>query len=160
MCRQKSGCPEPGLVLGIEVGPGESDLISEGEPENLTLHANEDDSDPDKRVYSFGLEKSSNQPREPGPIILLKQYQTTYVTVKNHMSIPTSVHWHGLELDSWSDGVPGWSASDGLESPVIEPGDQFTYKLSLMRPGTNTDHIVCEAAVVQWTIIFRVRISF
>lgn len=54
--------------------------------------------------------------------------------------MPTGIHWQGLELDGWADGVPGWSASDGMVSPVIDPGDSFTYKLSSMRPGTFIYH--------------------
>ena len=76
-----------------------------------------------------------------------KQYSTTTpsvmgrpVTVKNNMDEGTSVHWHGLEIDSWADGVPQWSSSDGRSSPIIEPGDSFTYKLSTMRPGTFVYH--------------------
>jgi FtsP/CotA-like multicopper oxidase with cupredoxin domain len=56
------------------------------------------------------------------------------------MQVPTSVHWHGLDLDSWADGVPDYSASDGKMSPSIQPGEKFTYKLTLMRPGTYIYH--------------------
>lgn len=132
-----------GLVLGINVKPGISDLISEGEAKYVTLHATEYSAD-SLSSYAFSLE--SDQPpgsfREgiPGPILLLKKHQTTYVTVRNHMSIPTGVHWHGLEIDSWSDGVRYWSASNGMVSPVVEPGEEFTYKLSAMRSGTFMYH--------------------
>jgi len=70
----------------------------------------------------------------------LEQYQPTYVTVVNETYSPTGVHWHGLELDAWADGVPGLSASDGKMSPAIQPDSSFTYKLSLMRPGTFMYH--------------------
>lgn len=72
--------------------------------------------------------------------MILRQYQTSNITVENLMNEPTSVHWHGLEIDSWSDGVPNWSSSDGRTSPAIEPGASFTYKLSTMRPGTFVYH--------------------
>ena len=132
-----------GLVLGIEVQPGPTDLIEKGEPREITLHVNEygDDS-----LYTYGFsldpdfQPDSLSGAAPGPPLFLNQYQATYVTVKNHMSIPTGIHWHGLELDSWADGVPGWSASEGRVSPVIQPGKEFTYKLSLMRPGTFIYH--------------------
>jgi FtsP/CotA-like multicopper oxidase with cupredoxin domain len=126
-----------GLVLGIHVKSGGTDLFSKGEPRNLTLHANENN---DKHV-SFNFEKKNPIAEfKPGPPMILKQYQTTNITLKNHMTLPTSVHWHGLEIDSWSDGVPNWSASDGRSSPIIEPGEEFTYKLSLMRSGTFVYH--------------------
>ena len=132
-----------GLVLGINVKPGPSDLISVGEPKYVTLHANEFSSD---SLSSYAFSIVSDQPpgafREgiPGPLLLLKKHQSTFVTVKNHMSIPTGVHWHGLEIDSWSDGVPIWSASNGMVSPIMEPGAEFTYKLSAMRSGTFMYH--------------------
>jgi len=126
-----------GLVLGIQVKDGGSDLISKGESRNMTLYANE----ADENNVSFAMEIKKPEPSfTPGPPLILKQYQTTNITVKNKMSLPTSVHWHGLEIDSWADGVPNWSSSDGRTSPVIEPGKEFTYKLSLMRPGSFLYH--------------------
>ena len=126
-----------GLVLGIHVGEGETDLISKGEERYMTLFANEGS----ENNVSFDMEnKSPDEIFKPGPLLVLKQFQTTHITVKNEMSLPTSIHWHGLEIDSWSDGVPNWSASDGRSSPIIEPGSEFTYKLSLMRPGTFVYH--------------------
>ncbi len=131
-----------GLVVGIEVQPGPSDLIEHGEPKHVTLYANEYADGTNRYGFSFeaGLPPDSVHGARPGPPLILKQYQTTFVTVKNQMSIPTGIHWHGLELDSWADGVPGWSSSDGRVSPVIRPGGEFTYKLSLMRPGTFVYH--------------------
>ncbi len=132
-----------GLVLGIEVQPGPTDLVWEGEPRHVTLYANEHAAD-STTVYGFSfdpvLTPDSVSLRTPGPLLILKQHQPTYVTVTNNMSIPTGVHWHGLELDSWADGVPGWSSSDGMSSPVIGPGESFTYKLASMRPGTFIYH--------------------
>ncbi len=126
-----------GLVLGIQVKDGETDLISKGDSRKMTLFANEGE----ENNVSFDLEnKSPEELFKPGPLLILKQYQTTHITVKNRMSLPTSVHWHGLEIDSWSDGVPNWSSSEGRTSPIIEPGKEFTYKLSLMRPGTFVYH--------------------
>ena len=132
-----------GLVLGIEVQPGPTDLVWEGEPRHVTLYANEYSAD-STNLYGFSFDPAftpdSANLRTPGPLLILKQYQPTYVTVTNNMSIPTGVHWHGLELDSWADGVPGWSSSDGMTSPVIGPGESFTYKLASMRPGTFIYH--------------------
>ena len=132
-----------GLVLGLEIQPGPTDLISRGEPRHITIYTNEYAAD---SLYQYGFsldpdfQPDSLRGSAPGPVLVLRQYQTTYATVVNRMSVPTGVHWHGLELDSWADGVPGWSASDGRVSPAIEPGDKFTYKLSLMRPGTFIYH--------------------
>jgi FtsP/CotA-like multicopper oxidase with cupredoxin domain len=132
-----------GLVLGIEVPPGPSDLISKGAPKKLTLYANEYDLE-SGLTYGFSFDPEfrpdSRNSTSPGPPLVLKQYQPVFITVKNRMSTPTSVHWHGLEIDSWSDGVPEYSASDGRKSPIIFPGEEFTYKLTLMRPGSYLYH--------------------
>jgi FtsP/CotA-like multicopper oxidase with cupredoxin domain len=126
-----------GLVIGIQVKEGDSDLISKGEVKNMTLFANESK---DHKIAFNWERKIPEKLFQPGPLMILKQYQTTRITLKNEMSIPTSIHWHGLEIDSWSDGVPNWSSSDGRKSPIVEPGSEFTYKLSLMRPGTFVYH--------------------
>jgi manganese oxidase len=132
-----------GLVIGMTVKPGPSDLISKGPYREINLYA--DQYFPGKSPRNgFSLTSDnkldSNDITTPGPLLLLKQYQPTYVTVTNRMQFPTSVHWHGLDLDSWADGVPDYSASDGKMSPSIQPGEKFMYKLTLMRPGTYIYH--------------------
>ena len=76
----------------------------------------------------------------PGPPLVLVRGQPTDVTVINHLQQPTSVHWHGLELESWSDGVSGWSGMGARTAPMIAPGDSFTAHLSLERAGTFIYH--------------------
>jgi FtsP/CotA-like multicopper oxidase with cupredoxin domain len=131
-----------GLVMGIEVAPGPTDLVSEGETVELDLYAKEYGAEAGYR-YGFATDPAlqpDSLTEAPGPVLVFNQYQAADVTVHNTMSIPTGVHWHGLELDSWADGVPNWSASAGRMSPVIEPGESFTYRLSMMRPGTFIYH--------------------
>ena len=132
-----------GLVVPIYIKPGPSDLISKGPSKEINLFVNE--YMPGKfRRNGFSLSSyfkpDTNTRSTPGPLLILKQYQPTYVTVTNNMNFATSVHWHGLDLDSWADGVPDFSASDGKMSPSILPGGNFTYKLTLMRPGTYMYH--------------------
>lgn len=132
-----------GLVMAMTVKPGPSDLISKGPSREFNLFADQyfPGKSPRNGFSLFEENKlDSNDITTPGPLLLLKQYQPTYVTVTNRMQIPTSVHWHGLDLDSWADGVPDYSASDGKMSPSIKPGEKFTYKLTLMRPGTYIYH--------------------
>ncbi|MDX1547386.1 MAG: multicopper oxidase domain-containing protein, partial [Rhodothermales bacterium] len=132
-----------GLVIGVEVQPGPTDLVEEGEPAHVRLYVNEYGAEAASPM-GFTLDPtfvpdSTNNGR-PGELLIFKQFQPTYVTVENRMTSPTGVHWHGLEIDSWADGVPGYSASNGKVSPMIAPGEAFTYKLSLMRPGTFIYH--------------------
>lgn len=130
-----------GLVMGISVRPGASDLIERGEPRHLTLTLSEM---PDSNRFVFDLQDDSGVTEairtERGPLLNLIQYQPTYVTVVNRSSSPTGIHWHGLELDAWADGVPGFSASGGKVSPTIPPDSSFTYKLTLMKTGTFMYH--------------------
>jgi len=132
-----------GLVVPIYIKPGPSDLISKGPEKEISLFANEYMTGKYKRngfSFSSFFKEDTNTLSAPGPLLVLKQYQPTYVTVTNNMSFATSVHWHGLDLDSWADGVPDFSRSDGKMSPSILPGEKFTYKLTLMRPGTFIYH--------------------
>lgn len=132
-----------GLVVGINIKPGPSDLISKGPAKEFTMFANQympRNSPRNGFSLTPDFNPDTNAISTPGPLLLLKQYQPTYVTVMNRLPVPTSVHWHGLDLDSWADGVPDYSASDGKMSPSIQPGEKFTYKLTLMRPGTYIYH--------------------
>ena len=56
------------------------------------------------------------------------------VDVHNRLSVPTTVHWHGLALRNDMDGVPG------LIMPAIEPREQFRYQFTLPHPGTYWFH--------------------
>jgi FtsP/CotA-like multicopper oxidase with cupredoxin domain len=139
-----------GLVTGIEVAPGPSDLVAEGSPVAVDMYALErpvedgdSDGEGDGVRYAFATGSTlADEPggRVPGPVLAFQRHQAVDVTVHNRLSVPTGVHWHGLELDAWSDGVPDWSASAGRSSPVIRPGESFTYRLSMMRPGTFIYH--------------------
>jgi FtsP/CotA-like multicopper oxidase with cupredoxin domain len=132
-----------GLVVGINIKPGPSDLISKGPANNFAMYANQilpGNSSRNGFTLSPDINPDTYALTTPGPLLLLKQFQPTYVTVTNRMQVPTSVHWHGLDLDSWADCVPDYSASDGKMSPSIQPGENFTYKLTLMRPGTYIYH--------------------
>ena len=60
--------------------------------------------------------------------------------VINRLNEGTSVHWHGLELASYSDGVAGWSGSGAHVAPAIMPGDSFVAHLTLHRAGTFIYH--------------------
>src|SRR5262249_23734820 len=52
----------------------------------------------------------------------------------------TAVHWHGIELDNYYDGVPG-IGTDGVRlSPMIEPGGSFEARLTPPRAGTFIYH--------------------
>jgi FtsP/CotA-like multicopper oxidase with cupredoxin domain len=76
----------------------------------------------------------------PGTPLVLTRDEPTDVVVINRLSEPTGLHWHGLELESFSDGVAGYSGSGARLAPLIAPGDSFVAQLSLPRAGTFMYH--------------------
>jgi FtsP/CotA-like multicopper oxidase with cupredoxin domain len=76
----------------------------------------------------------------PGRALVLTRGEFTDVTIVNRMPEPTAVHWHGLELESYSDGMAGWSGSGMRVAPPVMPGDSFTAHLTLERAGTFMYH--------------------
>lgn len=98
------------------------------------------------RSMSFILQQGATPPARdsmltPGSLLLLTRDEVTAVRVHNRMPEPTSVHWHGLELESFSDGVPGLGGLlDGPTSPSVPPGGTFTARLLSPRAGTFIYH--------------------
>jgi hypothetical protein len=60
--------------------------------------------------------------------------------VHNHADVAVGVHLHGLELESWADGVPGWSGTPDAARPAIQPGATFTVRVTPPRAGTFMYH--------------------
>ena len=58
----------------------------------------------------------------------------------NRLTEPTAVHWHGIELESFYDGVPGFSGAAKRLSPLIAPGDSFEVRFTPPRAGTFIYH--------------------
>src|SRR3984957_13554309 len=58
----------------------------------------------------------------PGPLIRVKENATITVRFRNHIDLPSAVHWHGVRLDNANDGVPD------LTQKAVAPGASFTYR--------------------------------
>jgi FtsP/CotA-like multicopper oxidase with cupredoxin domain len=76
----------------------------------------------------------------PGPPIVLTRGEPVRITVVNRLAEPTSIHWHGIELESWFDGVSGWSGAPGRTAPHIAAGDSFDVRFTPPRAGTFIYH--------------------
>ncbi|MGH7634150.1 MAG: multicopper oxidase domain-containing protein, partial [Gemmatimonadaceae bacterium] len=74
------------------------------------------------------------------PAIVLTRGEPVSITVVNTLAEPTAVHWHGIELESYYDGVAGFSGSSQRLSPVIAPGDSFVARFTPPRNGTFIYH--------------------
>ena len=76
----------------------------------------------------------------PGPPLILYKDQPVAIKVINTLKESTTMHWHGLEIDSYYDGVSGWGYMGGKLAPLIQPGDSFTVRLKPSRAGTFIYH--------------------
>jgi len=76
----------------------------------------------------------------PGPTLVLKKDEPVAITLVNRSQMPAAVHWHGIELDSYPDGVPGWSGTGSSVLPAIAPNDSLTVRFTPPRAGTFMYH--------------------
>jgi FtsP/CotA-like multicopper oxidase with cupredoxin domain len=76
----------------------------------------------------------------PGPLLVLRRGEPVRITVVNHLAEATAVHWHGIELESFPDGIPGWSGTPGRIMPPIAPADSFAAEFVPPRSGTFIYH--------------------
>jgi FtsP/CotA-like multicopper oxidase with cupredoxin domain len=76
----------------------------------------------------------------PSSPLILKRNEPVRITIVNHTRAPTGVHWHGIEVPAYSDGVPSWSGSGNQLAPVIAPGDSFVAAFTPTRSGTFIYH--------------------
>jgi FtsP/CotA-like multicopper oxidase with cupredoxin domain len=140
-----------GMILGVTiVGPASSrsaepsaDLQS---PRKLTLVMARN---PAGRQPSFGFAQSGDgipssptaaPVSTPGPDLVLLRNQPVEITVVNRLGESTALHWHGMELDSFYDGVHGWSGTNQRLAPIIEPEQSFVVRFTPPRTGTFMYH--------------------
>ena len=74
-----------------------------------------------------------------GPPIILTRDEPVEITVLNHLDAPTTIHWHGLELDSYYDGVIGGGVGNQV-TPAVQPGKSFVARFTPNRAGTFIYH--------------------
>ena len=137
-----------GLVLGIEVRPrGPGTAPEPVARRRLRLIAQVDSAGGGSQAeptYRYVLEEGGRSteagPSLPGPLILLKRGEPVSITVVNRLPEPTAVHWHGIELDSYMDGVAGFSGHPGRIAPVIAPRDSFEARFTPPRSGSFIYH--------------------
>ena len=114
-----------------QVGTNGEDRKEEGRPVkeyNLTIEKNE--------ITLGGLTANAMTINGsiPGPTIELTEGDLAIINVTNKMDEETSVHWHGLILPNFYDGVPY------LTTPPIKPGTTFQYRIPINQSGTYWYH--------------------
>ena len=140
-----------GLVMGIIVKPRpgmRAELArSPTAQRRLRIVAVQDSAFPDSAPSMRFLveEPATGRPAAsagPGfsPPIVLQRGRPVSIMVVNHLHEPTAVHWHGMELDSYYDGVAGFGGIDQRISPIIAPRDSFEARFTPPRVGTFMYH--------------------
>ncbi|MDQ6830954.1 MAG: multicopper oxidase domain-containing protein, partial [Gemmatimonadota bacterium] len=95
--------------------------------------------------YGFVLQEGDRAPardsiRVPGTPLIVARGEPVAVVVHNRTTSPFSLHWHGIELESFNDGVAGWSGVARRLAPLIAPGDSFVAHFTPARAGTFIYH--------------------
>ena len=147
-----------GLVLGVTVVPGvkATRLVRYSRPPRqararvIQLFANmRPHVFGDRPGFSFISQQGAQAPapdsmRIPGTPLVLTRGERVAVVVHNRLRTPIAVHWHGIELESYYDGVGGWSGSASRIAPMIAPGDSFVARFTPPRAGTFMYHVHSE----------------
>jgi len=81
----------------------------------------------------------ASEDKAMGPPIIVTRGEPTEITVLNHLDGPTSMHLHGLELDSYYDGVVGGGTETQI-TPAVAPGGSFAARFTPTRAGTFIYH--------------------
>jgi FtsP/CotA-like multicopper oxidase with cupredoxin domain len=76
----------------------------------------------------------------PGSTLFLREGEPTRIRVMNRTPEPTQVHWHGLEIESYFDGVAGLGGYPTMPTPVIQPGEFWDVFVTPDRVGSYMYH--------------------
>jgi FtsP/CotA-like multicopper oxidase with cupredoxin domain len=138
-----------GLILGVNVLPAANRASSSsvsGQVHKLRLLVRERPGTSRTFAgYSFDLAKPGRETPVAelppvGDALVLTRGEPAEIEVINQLKEPTTVHWHGIELESPYDGVPGWSGSASQSVPPIAPGGTFVARMTPPRAGTFIYH--------------------
>ncbi len=91
-------------------------------------------------IHEGGAEPPRDSGRTASPTLVVTRDEPVRITVVNRLAEPTVVHWHGIELESYYDGVPGFSGAGVRTTPLIAPGDSFVVRFTPPRAGTFIYH--------------------
>jgi manganese oxidase len=138
-----------GMIVGITIsGKSSIDTTTNWKPQRrLELAVGERNGD--TRFYQLSLrdlDPAAAKARPTmstgltGPVIVLNQNQPTEISVVNKLKEATSIHWHGMEIESYYDGVPEWGGIGDRKTPPVAPGQTFTARMTPPRAGTFMYH--------------------
>jgi manganese oxidase len=79
-------------------------------------------------------------PALSGPTIVLEQGVPVEIAVVNRLDAATAIHWHGMELESYYDGVPIIAGLGDRRAPPVGAGETFVARMTPPRAGTFLYH--------------------
>jgi len=128
--------PKPGHAEPSMVGARTIKLLVQSQPARLSGAA---------PAIGFVEQRGDSIPKAntvslPGPVLELERGKPVRIVLVNRLAEPTSVHWHGLEIESYPDGVPNWSGLGDRIYSQIAPGDSFVAEFVPPRSGTFPYH--------------------
>lgn len=88
-------------------------------------------------AQAYGYNGSS-----PGPTLVFYQGDRVAITVVNNLPGPTTMHFHGVIVPNSQDGVP----DVGEPTPIIQPGQSYTYRYRVLQVGTHMYHAHLDGA--------------
>jgi manganese oxidase len=137
-----------GLVIGMHITPSpeyKEPAVANRKTLNLLLQKKANGLAGGQTAYGFVLQTGADVPKHdsvriPGPVLELKRGEPVRIVVRNNLGEESGVHWHGLEIESYPDGVPGFSGIGNKIMPPIAPGDSFVAEFTPPRSGTFPYH--------------------
>jgi manganese oxidase len=134
-----------GLMLFTEVTAPDGWELDEPAHRELRLFVHSDSAADSARRFAYVLQEDEHEPapdslRLPGSTLVLRRGEPTSIRVFNRSTEPTQIHWHGLELQSYFDGVVGIGGHPGMPTPAIMPGDSFEMRITPPRAGSFMYH--------------------
>lgn len=138
-----------GLVLGITVGGGNESAKPAVWHAERKLQLTLDERAGVQPRYALQLRDLAQSPSPSpesttlqliGPPIVLTRDQPVEIELVNRSKHPTAIHWHGIELESYYDGVAGWTGTAQQTTPAINPGESFLVRMAPPRAGTFIYH--------------------
>jgi FtsP/CotA-like multicopper oxidase with cupredoxin domain len=140
-----------GMVIGVTVRgtsrESNTPVADTPSPRRLTLRMQQSlaPGGADVPAVGFVLFEGDTPPASaavasPGPPIVLRRNQPVEITLINDLPDATAMHWHGIELDSYYDGVHGFSGAGRRVTPMIPASGSFVARFTPPRAGTFIYH--------------------
>ncbi|MEA2596309.1 MAG: hypothetical protein QOF01_2778 [Thermomicrobiales bacterium] len=143
-----------GLAAGLATAAGATSAVAESTPtptsspasappadaavRDIVLTAGEFDWEimPGTTVRAWGYDG-----QVPGPELRVTEGDLVRVTLRNQLPVPTTIHWHGVNVPPAMDGPAG------LNQAPVEPGTEFDYDFVARPAGTRWYHSHADPAL-------------